>query len=213
MMDCIVSDLELITQKEKCRLHKIGSLAFNLGFHAVLLYRIANWFFRHRMMPVAVVISYINSVLTGSQISPRAMIGKGFEIMHPQGVIIGPTTIGERCQLGSGVVIGQRYGHEDRPKIGDHFSAGTGAKLLGQIEIGDYVQVGANSVVLESLPSFVTAIGIPARIIAKHNRPTAGGPWNPLEVDSELIGEFGTSTSDFSRSVSESIEVPSATRT
>jgi serine O-acetyltransferase len=166
MFDFIASDMRRITRLEKRWTYKAACLAFNLGFHAVLLYRIANWFYRHRMLAVAVVISYLGSVLTGAQVSHRATVGKGFHIMHPHGVVVGATAIiGDQCKLSSGVVVGQRYGGGDRPHIGTNFSAGTGAKILGRITIGDSVHVGANSVVLKSLPSNVTAVGIPATIV------------------------------------------------
>jgi serine O-acetyltransferase len=167
MLDFVISDMRRITRVEKRWTHKAVCLAFNLGFHAVLLYRIANWFYRHKMLAIAVVISYFSSVLTGAQVSHRAIIGKGFQIMHPQGVVVGATAIiGDQCRLTSGVVIGQRHGGGDRPHIGTNFTVGTGAKILGRIDIGDFVQVGANSVVLKSLPSRVTAVGVPATIVA-----------------------------------------------
>jgi serine O-acetyltransferase len=181
MLGHILSDIRVVTQKESSVLRKIGALSFNLGLHAVILYRISRWLYLHHMMPVALVVSYVNSVLTGAQISPRAKVGMAFEVMHPQGVIVGTTAvIGDRCQLASGVVIGQRYGNGDRPTIGNNFSAGTGAKILGLIKIGDYVLVGANSVVLDSLPSGATAVGIPARIVGKYkNEESLAG----LQVD------------------------------
>jgi serine O-acetyltransferase len=169
MLKFIISDLERTTRKEKYGIHKATLLFFDLGFHAVLLYRIGNWFYRHKMLPVAVIISYLGSVFTGAQISHRAKIGKGFQVMHPHGVVVGATAaIGENCQLTSGVVIGQRYSDGNRPVIGNYFVGGTGAKILGKIIIGDFVQVGANSVVLNDLPSHVTAVGVPAKIVANN---------------------------------------------
>jgi len=133
---------------------------------AVLLYRLSRWFQGHRVTPIAVVISYISSVLTGAQISARATIGKGFVIYHPHGTVIGATAvIGENCVLVHGNLIGQRYGGGDRPTIGDNFFAGSGAKILGAIQIGHNVRVGANSVVLSPLPDNATAAGIPATIV------------------------------------------------
>jgi serine O-acetyltransferase len=105
--------------------------------------------------------------LTGAQLSPRAIIGKGLVIYHPHGMVIGANTvIGDFCTLMQTNVIGQHRGGGDRPKIGDHFYAGAGAKILGKITIGNHVRVGANAVVLQSLPDNVTAVGIPAKIVA-----------------------------------------------
>jgi serine O-acetyltransferase len=110
----------------------------------------------------------LNSVLTGAQISCNAVIGKGLTIYHPQGIVVGGTAvIGDYCTLTHGNMIGQLHGGGDRPIIGDHFYAGTGAKILGKIAIGNNVRVGANSVVLQPLGDDVTAFGIPARVVGK----------------------------------------------
>ncbi len=153
MFDHVKTDIQQITAPEKNRLTKLGVTLFNLGLHAVLLYRLSRWFYRHHLHPLAVVVSYFNSVLTGAQISPRAAIGKGLVVYHPHGLVIGAeSVIGEYCTLVHGNVIGQHFGEGDRPVIGDYFYAGTGAKLLGKIRIGNRVRVGANAVVVKSLP-------------------------------------------------------------
>jgi acyl carrier protein len=96
-------------------------------------------------------------------------------------VIGADAVIGDYCTLVQGNTIGQHYGGDDRPTIGDRFYAGTGAKILGKIEIGNKVRVGANAVVLNSLPDGVTVAALPARMIrqgetqpqqAKHGPPT-----------------------------------------
>jgi serine O-acetyltransferase len=166
MFTTVRADIARLTQHEPTRLAKCGVLLFNLGLHAVLLYRLSAWLWHHHLAPVALGVSYLNAVLTGAQISPRARIGAGLVIYHPQGTVIGATTVmGQACTLTHHNVIGQRYGGADRPVIGDYFYAGTGAKILGSITIGHRVQVGANAVVLRSLPDGATAVGIPAEIV------------------------------------------------
>src|ERR1051325_2763841 len=165
MFDRIRADIRRLIDGEPDRLTKLGLLFFNLGLHAVLLYRFSHWLSVHHLDAIAVVAGYCNSLLTGAQISPRAKIGKGLVIYHPQGMVIGATsTIGDFCTLTQTNMIGQRYGRNDRPVIGDHFYVGAGAKIMGTIRIGSHVRVGANAVVLESLPDHVTAVGIPARV-------------------------------------------------
>jgi serine O-acetyltransferase len=176
MFDFIRGDIRRLIQDEPDFLTKAAVILFNLGLHAVVLYRFSHWLSVHHLGGLATIAAYCNSLFTGAQISPRAKIGKGLVIYHPQGMVVGATsTIGEFCTLTQTNMIGQRYGRNDRPVIGDHFYAGAGAKIMGTIRIGNHVRVGANAVVLESLPDHVTAVGIPARVIptSKKSGPKA----------------------------------------
>ena len=165
MFDRVRADIRRLMDAEPTLLNKVAVLFFNLGLQAVLIYRFSHWLSAHHLGGIAAVAGYCNAFFTGAQISPRARIGKGLVIYHPQGMVIGATTtIGEFCTLTQTNMIGQRYGRNDRPVIGDHFYAGAGAKIMGTIRIGNHVRVGANAVVLESLPDHVTAVGIPARV-------------------------------------------------
>jgi serine O-acetyltransferase len=166
MFQCIKADARRLLDQEHDSVRKLATLLFNLGFHAVVLYRFSNWLYRHGMGPLGGVVGYMNTVFTGAQISGRATIGKGLVIYHAPGIVIGEAKIGDYCTLIHANLIGQHRGGGDRPTIGNHFYAGTGAKIMGRIQIGNYVRVGANAVVLQSLPDNVTAVGVPARIIA-----------------------------------------------
>ena len=166
MFEFVRADIDRVIASERKTIVKVGVMLFNPGLHAVLLYRLSRWFYLHHMQPVAVFISYLNSVLTGAQISHRATIGKGFSIYHPQGTVIGATAvIGSYCTLTHGNLIGQAYGDDDRPIIGDNFFAATGAKIVGKINIGNNVRVGPNAVVINSLPDGVTVVATPAKLI------------------------------------------------
>jgi serine O-acetyltransferase len=165
MLRCVKADIRRLTEQEPSFFLKLAVVLFNLGLHATLLYRLSRWLQLHHLVGLGVVVTYFNSIFTGAQISARATIGKGLVIYHPQGIVIGASIIGDQCTLTQGNVIGQLKGRGDRPTIGDHFYAGAGAKILGRIWIGDHVKVGANSVVIHSLPDGVTAIGIPAKIV------------------------------------------------
>ena len=166
MFENIRIDIARLISQEPNLLLKFAVIFFNLGLHAVLLYRLSRWFYLHHLGPLSIVVTYFNSIFTGAQISRVAVIGKGLVLYHPQGTVIGATTvIGNYCTLMQSNVIGQRRGGGDRPTIGDYFYAGAGAKVLGKITIGDHVRVGANAVVIRSLPDGVTAVGVPARIM------------------------------------------------
>ena len=172
MFDRIRADIRRLIDAEPDFLTKTAVVLFNLGLHAVLIYRFGHWLSTHHLGGFAVLTAYCNSVFTGAQISPRALIGKGLVIYHPHGMVIGATsTIGDFCTLTQTNLIGQRYGRDDRPVIGDHFYAGAGAKIMGKIRIGNRVHVGANAVVLDSLPDDVTAVGVPAKAV-RHSAST-----------------------------------------
>ena len=173
MFEYVRADIQRLTEQEPSFFLKLAVVFFNLGLHAVLLYRLSRWLHVHHLGGLGVVVTYFNSVFTGAQISRGAAIGKGLVIYHPQGTVIGPTVIGDYCALTQTNLIGQLQGGGDRPIIGDHFYAGAGAKILGKIKIGNYVRVGANSVVVDSLPDGVTAIGIPVKVINRRKVPRA----------------------------------------
>lgn len=190
MLDSVRADVRRMTAQEPGVASKIGLFFFHPGLQAVLFYRLARWLLLHHLGPLAVVTSYVSSVLTGAQISPRAIIGKGLRIYHPHGVVIGAGAIvGEHCTLSHGNMIGTFAGDELRPVIGYHFSAATGAKVLGKITVGDHVRVSPNSVVITSLPDNVVATGVPARILLREQpegasaAPGAGEPTAASTVD------------------------------
>lgn len=117
----------------------------------------------------ALLAKQVNFVLHGCDISPRAKLGN-ISLPHPAGVVIGANAIVEdNVRVMSGVVLGVRIsgGVEATPIIRDSVFLGSGAKLLGAIEIGRCSSIGANCVVLESVPPHSTAVGIPARILTR----------------------------------------------
>jgi len=105
------------------------------------------------------------SVVTGADIPLGTKIGGGILLTHPNGVVIHPhAIIGPNCLIFQQVTIGT--GNNDGvPKVGGHVDIGAGAKLLGNIIIGDHAKIGANAVVLNDVPPFATAVGVPARNI------------------------------------------------
>lgn len=153
----------------------------NPGLQATLTYRIGS--FSQRSMGgsrvfskacgilsglLYVVLSKISQTVTGIWIDPAAEVGPGLYIGHFGGVIIGPCKIGENCNIAHGVTLG-RSGvgtSEGRPRVGDRVSVATGAKVLGKINIGDDCLIGANTVVVKSLPDRAVAVGSPARIVS-----------------------------------------------
>jgi serine O-acetyltransferase len=124
------------------------------------------------MRKIAVLRHRFWSTITGAEISLGTRIGGGLLLPHPNGIVIHPdATIGPNCLIFQQVTLG--VGDNGAPRIGGHVDIGTGAKILGGVSVGDHAKIGANAVVLEDVPPFATAVGIPARII-KH-APASGG--------------------------------------
>jgi serine O-acetyltransferase len=114
------------------------------------------------------VVSQFARWMTGIEIHPGATIGRRFFIDHGMGVVIGETTIiGDDCLIYQGVTLGGTGKEKGKrhPTLGTSVVVGTGAKVLGNIEIGDCVRVGAGSVVLKPVPPHSTVVGIPGRVV------------------------------------------------
>jgi len=138
------------------------------GFHALLFYRMAHWLWKRRIPFLPRAISQLARFLTGIEIHPGATIGSGLFIDHGMGVVIGETTeIGDNVTLFQGVTLGGtgKQRGKRHPTLGSHVVVGAGAKVLGPITVGDYVKIGANSVLLQDVPDHSTVVGIPGRIV------------------------------------------------
>lgn len=138
------------------------------GFHAILLHRFAHQLHSWRVPLLPRVISQVSRFFTGIEIHPGATIGRRFFIDHGMGVVIGETTeIGDDVLLYQGVTLGGTGNETGKrhPTLGNHVVVGTGAKILGNIKIGDNVRIGAGSVVVHPVPDNCTVVGIPGRVV------------------------------------------------
>lgn len=153
----------------------IGIFLYYPGFQAILAHRVFHYLWNLNLgilnHPKQILIrygTYIIRILTAIEIHPAAKIGKNFFIDHGHGVVIGETTeIGDNVTVYQGVTLGGVSIRREKrhPTLGSNIIVGAGAKILGNISIGDYVQIGANSVVLRDVPSNSTVVGIPGRIV------------------------------------------------
>jgi serine O-acetyltransferase len=124
----------------------------------------------YKLTPIAKAVSLINFFLFGLEVGIRCEIGKGLFFPHTSGIVIGAFSIGNNATIYQGVTIGAReldfsYLESSRPLIGNDVTISTGAVILGPIQIGDRVVIGANAVVLASIPAGVLAVGAPARVV------------------------------------------------
>ena len=148
------------------------------GFHAVLMHRLIHGLHNMNVPLLPRMLSMFNRWFTGIEIHPGARIGGGFFIDHGMGVVIGETAIiGENCTLfhqvtlgGTGKETGKRH-----PTLLDNVVIGAGAKILGNITLGNGVYVGSNSVVLTNVPDDCTVVGIPGRIVKARGEKISPG--------------------------------------
>jgi serine O-acetyltransferase len=142
------------------------------GFHAALMHRVAHSVYKNGWFTLARVISQWSRLTTGIEIHPGARIGRRFFIDHGMGIVIGETSeIGDDVLMYQGVTLGGtgKEAGKRHPTIGNEVVIGTGAKILGNIRIGDHVKVGAGSVVVRSVPDHSTVVGVPGRVVGDAN--------------------------------------------
>ena len=161
------------------------------GFHAILIFRLANFLWHIKLRFVAKLLSHLGRILTGIEIHPAAKIGKNMFIDHGHGVVIGETSeIGDNVLIYHGVTLGGNSLNKGKrhPTIGSNVIIGAGAKILGPLIIGDSARVGANAVVTKSVKEYTTVMGIPARVITKsknNKEKTFTAYGTPTDIDIE----------------------------
>jgi serine O-acetyltransferase len=140
------------------------------GLHAIWIHRITHWLWKRNIRFLARWISQFARWLTGIEIHPGATIGSGFFIDHGMGVVIGETAeVGTDVTLFHGVTLGGTSMNKGKrhPTIGDRVVIGAGAKVLGAITIGADSRIGANAVVVRSVPDNSVVVGVPGQIVKR----------------------------------------------
>jgi serine O-acetyltransferase len=140
------------------------------GFHALMLHRVSHGLYRRGWFMLGRITSQFSRTMTGIEIHPGATIGRRCFIDHGMGVVIGETTeIGDDVLMYQGVTLGGtgKDTGKRHPTIGNGVVIGTGAKILGNIRIGDHVKIGAGSVVVRPVPDHSTVVGVPGRVVGE----------------------------------------------
>lgn len=143
------------------------------SFHAILRFRVANWFYKKNRYFLARWISQSAVRATGIEIHPGATIGSGLFIDHGNGVVIGETAIiGDNVTIYQGVTLGGtgKECGKRHPTIGDDVLISVGAKILGSFTVGQGSKIGAGSVVLREVPPNSTVVGIPGRVVKRNDK-------------------------------------------
>ncbi len=166
----IKRDFQAVFERDPAAQSKLEVLFTYPGFHAIFFHRISHALYKKGVPFLPRLLSHVVRIFTGIEIHPAAEIGPGFFIDHGMGVVIGETTeIGENCLLYQGVTLGGTGKEKGKrhPTLGNNVVVGAGAKVLGAIRIGDYVKIGANAVVLRSVPDYSIVVGVPGRVIKR----------------------------------------------
>ena len=166
----MIDDIQVIFDKDPAATNIVEVLLCYPGLHALWAYRVAHVLHGWGLPLLPRMISYIARIITGIDIHPGAQIGRRFFIDHGSGVVIGETTvIGEDVLIYQGVTLGgtgKEHGKR-HPTLGKGVVVGAGAKVLGDITIGDYVKIGASSVVIDDIPDHSTVVGIPGTVVGQ----------------------------------------------
>ncbi|MBH8561101.1 serine O-acetyltransferase [Nostoc sp. CENA67] len=168
----LITDLQTIYERDPAARNWLEVLFCYPGLQALLFHRVAHRLYKMGFPFIPRFLSHISRFLTGIEIHPGAVIGKGVFIDHGMGVVIGETAIiGDYALIYQGVTLGGtgKESGKRHPTLGSHVVVGAGAKVLGNIEIGDRVRIGAGSVVLRNVPSNTTVVGIPGRVTRQND--------------------------------------------
>ena len=179
MFSTLVADFRIIFERDPAARNWLEVLFCYPGLQALVFHRLAHRLYCLKIPLIPRLISYVGRFITGIEIHPGAVIGRGFFIDHGMGVVIGETAIvGDYALIYQGVTLGGtgKESGKRHPTLGNNVVVGAGAKVLGNIEIGNNVRIGAGSVVLRNVPSDCTVVGVPGRIIYR-----SGVRVDPLE--------------------------------
>ncbi|WP_260175980.1 serine O-acetyltransferase [Acetobacter oeni] len=160
------ADLLAIRERDPACPDFVTPFLFFKGFHAVQCYRVANWLWHEGRRHLALHLQSRSSELFAVDIHPAAILGRRILFDHGTGIVVGETSIIEDdVSLLQGVTLGGTGKHagDRHPKIRRGVLIGAGAKILGNIEVGEGAKIGAGSIVLEAVPPYTTVVGNPAK--------------------------------------------------
>lgn len=179
-------DLAAVVDRDPACDRFIEPVLFFKGFHAIQTHRLANWLWRSGRRDFALYLQSRSSEVFQTDINPAVPMGRGIFLDHATGLVIGATaSIGDDVSILQDVTLGGtgKESGDRHPKIRRGVLIGAGAKILGNIEIGNCSRVAAGSVVLQPVPPNSTVAGVPARIVGK------AGCAEPARTMDQLVNE------------------------
>jgi len=168
MFKTMRNDIQVALERDPAARNWLEVLLCYAGVHAIWGHRINHWFWEHGLKLISRWLAQINRFFTGIEIHPGARIGEGVFIDHGMGVVIGETAeIGKNVTLYHGVTLGgvSLKKGKRHPTLEDGVVVGAGAQILGGITLGECSRVGANAVVVESVPRDSVVVGVPGRVV------------------------------------------------
>jgi serine O-acetyltransferase len=165
-------DLDAALERDPAARSKVEVFLSYPGVHALWWHRFNNWLWRHHVKTLARMFANFSRTLTGIEIHPGAQLGRRLFIDHGMGVVIGETAIvGDDVTMYHGVTLGGRSLAKTKrhPTIGHNVILGAGAKVLGNIEVGDGAVVGANAVITRSVAPGEVAVSVEQRRLEGSN--------------------------------------------
>lgn len=165
------ADIEAVCERDPASRGRSIPLLYFKGFHALQSYRVANYYWKHGREALAFYLQSRISSVFAVDIHPAARIGRGVLMDHATSIVIGETAVVEDdvSMLHEVTLGGTGKEHGDRhPKVRRGVTIGAGAKILGNVEIGEGSLIGGGSVVLDPIPPHCTAVGVPARVVHYH---------------------------------------------
>ena len=202
-------DLAVVMEKDPAIVDENDAIKYHTGLQAVSMYRESHQLWLAGEKEKAREINFIAHQLTGCDIHPGATIGKRFFIDHATGVVIGETAIiGDNVSLYQGVTLGGVSFNKGKrhPTIGNHVVIGCNACVLGNINIGSNVRIGAGSVVLKDVPDDCTVVGVPGRIVRRAGVRTNDQDLNHNDLPDpfkEKIAELERQIADLKKQIEE----------
>lgn len=181
------ADIVAVLDRDPACERVIEPVLYFKGFHALQTHRLAHWLWHGGRRDFALLLQSISSAALQVDIHPAAKFGKGIFLDHATGIVIGETAaVGDNVSILQGVTLGGT-GKEDgdrHPKVRHGVMIGSGAKILGNIEVGHCARVAAGSVVLKEVPPCTTVAGVPAKVVGE------AGCAEPARTMDQLIESF-----------------------
>ncbi|MCX7328710.1 MAG: serine O-acetyltransferase [Hyphomicrobiales bacterium] len=181
------ADMAAVVDRDPACTRLIEPLLYFKGFHALQTHRLAHWLWMRNRTDLALYLQSRSSEVFQTDIHPAARIGRGVFLDHATGLVVGSTAvIGDNVSLLQDVTLGGtgKEKGDRHPKIRSGVLIGAGAKILGNIEVGECARVAAGSVVLASVPRHSTVAGVPAKVVGE------AGCAEPARAMDQLIAEM-----------------------
>ena len=188
-------EIDSIIERDPAAGSRFGVIFLYPSFHVMFFYKIGNVLWRYNLKFIARLIMHFARIFTGIEIHPAAKIGSNFFMDHGLGIVIGETAeIGENVTIYQGVTLGGimpsvesvlQRNQKRHPTVGNNVIIGSGAQILGPINIGDNARIGANSVVLKDVPPNVTVAGVPAREFSRSVKKETFKPYAISNSDAD----------------------------